>query len=497
MALRTTCTINNSLKRIFLSHTDLSSQGSIAIAEFLPEMNHLIHLDLTENHGIDIAGVMALAVSVKMNTSLRCLDINIPPNDPDFAHLSQEILQSCVRNTEIAQEVANQRGAQTTIAQPMLKSTVVKALANQKQQVESAEIRQLIPDSIAARKPKNSSVISRDEIIKNVLSSTEETCKVLRDLISEDERRKIRILREVRKVPMIVECSELVKELLDQAQAGQFQIKEALRSAITDQALRARALSVHAQCAEVYEYAQTVYKESQSTDMMPINFTSNPSPDLQSSGSTSNISSNETLTSESDVSKPNLNRSQKGISITEGTRSSCQVEGGSPQSPTSSPETESSERIASSSTPSSMPKSLLLTPDHDSNLATCQQDDAIAGSPSSKVRALRIHTPSPTSSPRSPVESHSRSLTIEEGEVFRKGSVLGTVTGDDDEGVPGEVLKESILVAEVERPKRNSFNIEEIDRALHEREGRASDEDDEANEDDNDREFKEDQQVEK
>lgn len=91
--LRAAITINSNLKRIFLNGTDLSSQGAIALAEFLPEAKSLIHLDLTGNFDIDIAGVLALSVAVKMNNTLRCLDLNIPPNDPDFARLSQEILQ--------------------------------------------------------------------------------------------------------------------------------------------------------------------------------------------------------------------------------------------------------------------------------------------------------------------------------------------------------------------------------------------------------------------
>lgn len=90
--LRSAFTLNSNLKRLFLNDTDLSSEGAIALAEFLPEAKSLIHLDLTENGEIDIAGVMALAVSVKMNKSLRCLDLNIPPNAPDFARLSQDIL---------------------------------------------------------------------------------------------------------------------------------------------------------------------------------------------------------------------------------------------------------------------------------------------------------------------------------------------------------------------------------------------------------------------
>ena len=76
--LRTAFTLNSNLKRLFLNDTDLPPEGAIALAEFLPEAKSLIHLDLTENFDIDIAGVMALAVSLKMNKSLRCLDINIP-----------------------------------------------------------------------------------------------------------------------------------------------------------------------------------------------------------------------------------------------------------------------------------------------------------------------------------------------------------------------------------------------------------------------------------
>merc|ERR1711939_216583 len=125
MALRSALTINRSLKRLFLNGCDLTSQGAIALAEFLPEAASLIHLDLTDNHEIDIAGVMALSVAVKMNTSLRCLDLNMPPNDSDFARLSQEILQCCVRNTEHAQEAALARGTKpSTIATPLLNSTV-------------------------------------------------------------------------------------------------------------------------------------------------------------------------------------------------------------------------------------------------------------------------------------------------------------------------------------------------------------------------------------
>jgi len=62
----------------------MTSAGAIALAEFLPESTSLLHLDLT-NNDIDIAGVMALSSGLKANHVMRCLDLNIPPGDEEFA----------------------------------------------------------------------------------------------------------------------------------------------------------------------------------------------------------------------------------------------------------------------------------------------------------------------------------------------------------------------------------------------------------------------------
>ncbi|PPQ80139.1 hypothetical protein CVT25_001438 [Psilocybe cyanescens] len=101
-SLRTAFTLNTALKRLFLSSTSMTSDGAIALAEFLPESTSLLHLDLTMND-IDIAGVMALSSGLKANHVMRCLDLNIPPGDEEFA---REILNSCVRNTEEAERLS-------------------------------------------------------------------------------------------------------------------------------------------------------------------------------------------------------------------------------------------------------------------------------------------------------------------------------------------------------------------------------------------------------
>jgi protein phosphatase 1 regulatory subunit 37 len=62
----------------------MTSAGAIALAEFLPESTSLLHLDLTMN-SLNIAGVMALSSGLKANHVMRCLDVNIPPGDEEFA----------------------------------------------------------------------------------------------------------------------------------------------------------------------------------------------------------------------------------------------------------------------------------------------------------------------------------------------------------------------------------------------------------------------------
>ncbi|KAF7984923.1 hypothetical protein HWV62_9827 [Athelia sp. TMB] len=110
-SLRTAFTLNVALKRLFLSSTQMTSAGAIALAEFLPESNSLLHLDLTLNN-LDIAGVMALSSGLKANHTMRCLDLNIPPGDDEFARMCRDILNSCVRNTEEAEKIArNAEGA--------------------------------------------------------------------------------------------------------------------------------------------------------------------------------------------------------------------------------------------------------------------------------------------------------------------------------------------------------------------------------------------------
>jgi len=126
-ALRTTFTVNTSLKRLFLADTGLTTDGAISLAEFLPESKSLLHLDLTANPAVETAGILAISVGLRANHLIRCLDISIPPNSPDLAEISQNILQACIRNTELAASSLGE-GKAESLWVPIKKSVLVKSV---------------------------------------------------------------------------------------------------------------------------------------------------------------------------------------------------------------------------------------------------------------------------------------------------------------------------------------------------------------------------------
>ncbi|ORY02619.1 RNI-like protein [Basidiobolus meristosporus CBS 931.73] len=100
IAVRSALASNDTLETLVLSETRINSEGAIALAEFLPETKCLKNLDLSSNPEIDIAGVLALSVSLRMNWSIVCLDVSVAPDDPELAELSRDILSTCIRNME-------------------------------------------------------------------------------------------------------------------------------------------------------------------------------------------------------------------------------------------------------------------------------------------------------------------------------------------------------------------------------------------------------------
>lgn len=66
------------MKDLRLTDTGIGTEAAIALAECLPENNSLVRLDLSRNPQIEIAGLMAISVSIRMNHTITFIDINIP-----------------------------------------------------------------------------------------------------------------------------------------------------------------------------------------------------------------------------------------------------------------------------------------------------------------------------------------------------------------------------------------------------------------------------------
>ncbi|GAA5885556.1 hypothetical protein JCM3774_002989 [Rhodotorula dairenensis] len=240
MALRSALMVSHSLKRIFLNSTELTSEGAIALAEFLPESRSVLHLDLTNNH-IDISGVLALSVSIKLNSTIRCLDLNIPPNDPDFSRLSQDILNTCVRNTELAQEKADadaRRAAdgskRVVVAQPIRKSALASTLEERQRAEELRERR------------RQENLRSQQDIF----AAAAETRDVVRELLSVDEAASAK--------GDMVTPSEVVRDALVQLQLAEAQLAEAAPTT-RQGGERERAETLLSELASLLDLAKTLY----------------------------------------------------------------------------------------------------------------------------------------------------------------------------------------------------------------------------------------------
>ncbi|KAJ2609484.1 hypothetical protein H4S08_004026 [Coemansia sp. RSA 1365] len=100
---------NQTLRGLFMSATGMNSEGAIILAECLPEQQRLERLDVSENAGIDMAGLMALSASIKLNRSLICVEITVNTGDDVCAALEQGIAQVCIANMQRLDTSAHSR----------------------------------------------------------------------------------------------------------------------------------------------------------------------------------------------------------------------------------------------------------------------------------------------------------------------------------------------------------------------------------------------------
>ncbi|GAA5981633.1 hypothetical protein JCM11641_003924 [Rhodosporidiobolus odoratus] len=430
LALRSAMMVS-SLKRLFLNHASLTSESAIALAEFLPE-SRLLHLDLTDND-IDISGVLALSVSLKMNHTLRCLDVQIPFDDPDFSRMSQDILETCVRNTELAQAEAEGRASdaaaaaggggaakRVVIAQPIRKSALASNLEAQRQAEQQRRQR---------REEEQQQQV-------DIFAAAAGTRDVVVELLGVDQQAAAK--------GILVAPSEVVRDALVQLQLAEAQLAEAFNGT-RQGGQRDRAEILLTELASLLDLAKTLYDKPPppapvsprpaTTDALQI-----PPPlpvEQQPSSPTFSLTSSESASEEEDDAAPTA------------------------ALPTSPPK------------PSTLPLDLDI--------------------PSSTAALAPPESSSSSSSPttlRSPVETEARAMVAEESVVFRKSLAMGVddVPSDSesedaakehlgDKEVSGEELKREILEApEVEesvtsagganrrRGSRGSFSAEQAER---------------------------------
>jgi hypothetical protein len=94
----------SSIEELFLNNVGMSEEATIALAESLPMIGNLRILHIQYNP-INVAGVMALSVAMKMNHSIIELEVtpvlNTNPEDEYLAHLLNDISMYMQRNMEM------------------------------------------------------------------------------------------------------------------------------------------------------------------------------------------------------------------------------------------------------------------------------------------------------------------------------------------------------------------------------------------------------------
>ncbi|CAO3633687.1 unnamed protein product [Mucor fragilis] len=167
-SIRQALNVNRSLKDLCLADTGLSTEAAIALAECLPENNSLVRLDLSRNPHIQIAGLLALSVSIKMNHTITFIDINIPKEDKEMVEIHNGILAACTKNAqskknkaEVAQEeksdnpmvTTTQATARLTLEERL--AAVTKGKPKHSVSVSSSEVNVNQPPALPKRRTEN------------------------------------------------------------------------------------------------------------------------------------------------------------------------------------------------------------------------------------------------------------------------------------------------------------------------------------------------------
>ncbi|KAI9034456.1 hypothetical protein DFJ74DRAFT_649592 [Hyaloraphidium curvatum] len=155
--LKDALALNKTLEELSLSSVGLTSEAAVTLAEALPLTSTLSRLDLTFNP-IDVAGLMGIAASLKMNGSLTNLEVApvlkqhkdsggaLVEEDPEFTRLLGDIGAQCEKNAVRAKEAEDARLAEM--------EREGRRVEDAEREEEEEEERQMILDAQRAEKER-------------------------------------------------------------------------------------------------------------------------------------------------------------------------------------------------------------------------------------------------------------------------------------------------------------------------------------------------------
>lgn len=416
-ALRTMFTVNHTLKRLFLSDTGMTTDGAIDLAEFVPENRGLLHLDLTTNPSIGTAGILAVSSGLKSNKIIRCLDVSIPPNDPNLAELSQAILQSCIRNTELAAEALKEgrekRGAHEAMWRPIKKSALVR-------QVKAAESRRVQAEAAA--------------VVHSVEGQAREhVYRLSPEALVPDAERVIPALEQWYAHPRRDASSpaEEFKPLLERAKALSERLQE-LAPAEADAGALERMLGANDQLTALIGKAGA-FLPTPPRILLPsqIAFASPAAPVVTPTGAHGRRHMRSVSL---EISSPNFS-----LGESDADDSDADDEHPSPSAAARRPVPESPTKSVKSSRLQADLMEAVADGEGEGELgsAAAKADDDASASAAEAAEALRLKAEclvdaELAASASSPVSNTSRKWVEEEAEIFRKGTKLGVAESDSD-----------------------------------------------------------------
>ncbi|KAL4402248.1 GTPase activator [Malassezia pachydermatis] len=125
--LRLALAIHPRLKRLVLSDTHLAAEGALALAECLPDAQHLVHLDVSQN-SVGLVGLLALSAGTAPNTCLRCVDVTLSEDlweREEYVRAARALYATCAQNTKDAELRATEK---TPVQRPLDKSVLAATL---------------------------------------------------------------------------------------------------------------------------------------------------------------------------------------------------------------------------------------------------------------------------------------------------------------------------------------------------------------------------------